>query len=390
MTSFTPTPADIPLPGSPRSHADEGEVLDFPKSHVDEGVVLPGSSASHEGKDEVPTGSSASHEGKDEVPAETSDPNGNKAGLDDAMVIDDDNAPVDVNLDIAEYCPWMDEKLTLEARVTAYEQWRQLNKEAYAAYHAEGNIRAACWKCKKMHPQPHIEPDRYRETNAAGAELMRQWRKEQKRKDASGLASDKKPEDKETEKPESSKDARRDQKSKPKGKTPTCPRCGRSHWPNSNGPGCHAPFCQGCQYNHPTRESCLAAQNRMRAAGLVIAAPMPAQFTAAQLSAASHIGSLIAGGAFTQVPGALAGHVFTQALQPSLPVTLGGPSTPSAGGPPTPGAGGPSTTLPHRSRKRKQTTPETPDTDSEEERRRRKKKKEEERKKKKESRADGA
>jgi hypothetical protein len=262
------------------------------------------------------------------------------------------DGPVNVNLDITGYCPWMDEKLTLEARVTAYRKWQQLVQEARTAYKAEDQKALPCLKCNKMHPQPHIERERLQETEKAGVHLLRQWKKEQKRpsqgKDAPGPTSDK-----------IAPSAAKAEKTQPKGKSaPTCPRCGRNHWPNRSGPGCKSPTCPKCQYNHWPQETCLDAQNRMRAAGLVIAAPQPAQLTTAQLDAAKNLGSLIAGGYFNQVPGALAAQVINQTLQ-LAPVAASNP-------------GGPSTTPTHPSRKRKQKTPDTSEVDSEEEREKKK------------------
>jgi hypothetical protein len=368
-----------------------------------------------------PSGSSTSHGGGEDVPVAPSVSTGNKAGPipvapslltrteadPENAVIDTVDGPVHVNLDISGYCPWMDESLTLEARVTAFEHWQQLTLEARTAYKAGGKEALRCTQCKKMHPQPHIESSRLRETNKAAIHLMRQWKKEQKRpskgKDTSGPTSDKiapSPAEKKTDKPESSKDARKAEMSWPKGKSaPTCPHCGRNHWPNRSGPGCKSPTCPKCQYNHWPQESCLDAQNRMRAAGLVIAAPQPAQLTAPQLDVASSLGSLFARGAFDQVPVALTKQIMSQAIQP-IQGTVAQPDAVKILGSmiaagifkQVPGAeakqfightlqlapvtasnpGGPSTIPTHPSRKRKQKTPDTSEVDSEEDREKKK------------------
>jgi hypothetical protein len=374
-----------------------------------------GSSKSHDGKEEVPD-SPELYVGGGIVPVAPSVSTGNEARpIPVALslltrtevdpknaVIDTVDGPVHVNLDIADYCPWMDENLTLEARVTAFEHWQQLTLRARTAYKAEGKEALRCTECKKKHPQPHIESSRLRETNKAAICLMRQWKEQKrpsKRKDTSGPASDKiapSPVEKKTDKPESSEDARKARMSRPKGKSaPTCPSCGRSHWPQKSGPGCKSPTCPKCQYNHWPQETCLDAQNRMRAAGLVVARPQPVEPTAAQLDVASSLGSLFAHGAFDQVPVALAQQIMSQAIQPAQdtaaqPSAIQVLASMVAAGifKQVPGAEakrfieqklqlapattsspvGSSTTPTHPSRKRKQKTPDTSEADSEKER----------------------
>jgi hypothetical protein len=324
--------------------------------------------------------------GSGDVPVAHPVSTGNGADPENA-VIDTVDGPVHVNLNISGYCPWMDEKLTLEARVAAFEHWQQLTLDARTAYKAEGKEAIPRTKCKKKHPQPHIEFSRLKETNKAAIHLMRQWKKEQKRpskgKDTSGPTSDKvapSPAEKKTDKPEVSKDARTAEMSRPKGKSaPTCPRCGHNHWP---------------------QENCLDAQNRMRASWLVITAPQPAQLTAAELDVASSLGSLFTRGAFDQIPVALTKQIMSQAIQPTqdtaarpIAVRVLGSMiaagifkqihgaeakqfiehklqlAPAVASSP----GGSSITPTHPSRKRKQKTPDTSEVDSEEEREKKKK-----------------
>jgi hypothetical protein len=84
---------------------------------------------------------------------------------------------------------------------------------------------------------------------------------------------------------------------------PTCPHCGKSHYPGRRGErGCHAKLCPKCDFNHSPQEGCLAAQNRIRAAGIKISTPKPKQFTQASTALLDNVASMIVDGSLGALP----------------------------------------------------------------------------------------
>jgi hypothetical protein len=305
------------------------------------GVVFLSAPAPEKGEGVDPSASGISTEDRrgqvDPVPS-TEEQNGARTapytelqGVLDWMIVDSGpgNAFVNdagVNLDVTDYCPWMDKALTLEQRVNAHEAWATFWKETQQAYRVQGFAAAACWKCGKLHHQPHIDKDRFTEVSKAAAEVKKLWNKEPR--------------------------------SKPKGNSaPMCRYCGRDHWPAKKGRACRAPQCSRCQYNHYRTETCLDAQNRMRAAGLILKAPESPKLSKRQEITADYLAKLVVNGELSDLDSATCGKFINDSFEWA------------AGR-----AGNVPPSFPHRSRKRKQKTDDSSDVDSDDPDKGRKKK----------------